>query len=644
MPSIALCVPLLFLSLTLFAQDPEVVSVAEHYKTDNAIVWSSTEHLRLKFEDGNLVGRSDISHEVLLLSDQAAGMFNTDEVYHGFHHTLDNIDAVSLQPNGTSYKTIKAAQYKTTHVDEENIFYDDYKQTQVSFTNLSRFARTRLNYSLNHSDVHFLLPFHFQSYIPVRFAEYSVTFPKGVKIGYLLTGLHTEKIKMTQEEGRKDITYTWTVQDMPRVMRYEDAPDMGHSLPHIVIYVKEYEDPRSGENKKILSSVSDLYHYNYRFIRDVDTRANAEMATIVDSLTKGLSDPKVKAMHIYKWVQDHMRYVAYEDSLGGYIPRASSVVCARRFGDCKDMSSVLVAMCRKAGLNGYFAWIGTRSIPYKYEELPSPIDDNHMICLLKLDNKWLVMDGTARNMPFGMPPSAIQGKEALVAIDSNHYEVVPIPVAVAENNSVVDSSHINIHGDDLEGSIATHFAGYQAFHYAAMMLYSSGSDKEKMLKRINSRGSDNYSEKAAAFEAANNPQQDCSITTNFKLPGYVKSVGGETYVNLNLQRTFDDEYVDKAVREVPIEYSYKQHIRQVVSLKIPDGYKLSYIPADKSDGDPQLWSYSFHYEQKGNEIRLIKDFVFNTILVQPEQFTVHNRLVDGIRNEYKEAVVLTKNP
>lgn len=83
----------------------------------------------------------------------------------------------------------------------ENIFYNDAKQTEVTFSNLSRFARTRLNYNIVHHDVHFLSPFYFQSGIPQRHVVYTVTVPKGVKIGYLMQGLHTDKIKLSTEEG-----------------------------------------------------------------------------------------------------------------------------------------------------------------------------------------------------------------------------------------------------------------------------------------------------------------------------------------------------------------------------------------------------------------------------------------------------------
>jgi transglutaminase-like putative cysteine protease len=623
-------------------QNAEVSEAAQRYKGENAITWEHKENLHLQFENGKLIGKSEVSREVLLLTDRAASMHNTDEVYHGFQHALTSIEAASMVPSGSKYKTVRATEFKTTHSKEENIFYNDTKETEVTFSNLVRFARTKLDYTVVHHDVHFLTPFYFQSHIPQRSASYSVTMPKGVVIGYKLNGLHTDKVKMTKEEGRNEITYTWTATDLPSFKRYDNAPAYAYSIPHVVVYVKSYEDPRSGAKVSVLSSVDDLYHWYYGFIKNVDSKPDAEMTAIVDSLTKDVSSQKVKAARIYKWVQDHLRYVAYEDSLGGYIPRNAALVCLRRFGDCKDMTSVLVAMSRKAGLDAHFAWIGTRDIPYKYEELPTPMNDNHMICMTRIDGKWVYMDGTDRSILFGMPPYHIQGKEALVSIDAKSFEIVNVPIAGPEKNVTVDTTTLSLTGDDVQGEIAAHYSGYPAWYHSALMMYSSGTDRDKFLRRMTKRGSERFTQESADFKTLSDDAKDCKIAARFSLPGYVHHTGSELYLNLNLQRDYDDDYVDQAQREAPLEYSYRQQRRQVVSLKIPAGYKATYLPPDKADGDPQLWSYKLHYEQKGDRVFLIKDITLNTLLVTPDKFSVHNRLVEGLRDEYKESVVLSK--
>ena len=74
---------------------------------------------------------------------------------------------------------------------------------------------------------------------------------------------------------------------------------------------------------------------------------------------------EAKARRIYKWVQQNIKYVAFEDGMEGFIPRDASLVCSRRYGDCKDMASILTKMLQYSGVEACFVWIGTRSLPYE---------------------------------------------------------------------------------------------------------------------------------------------------------------------------------------------------------------------------------------------------------------------------------------
>ena len=60
-----------------------------------------------------------------------------------------------------------------------------------------------------------------------------------------------------------------------------------------------------------------------------------------------------KVARIYYWVQDHVRYIAFENGLRGFIPHDAGRVYASRYGDCKDMANLLHEMLRMAGVKSY---------------------------------------------------------------------------------------------------------------------------------------------------------------------------------------------------------------------------------------------------------------------------------------------------
>src|SRR6185437_2977242 len=153
---------------------------------------------------------------------------------------------------------------------------------------------------------------------------------------------------------------------------------------------------------------------------------------VVDSLTIGLKTNESKARSVYSWVQHNIKYVAFEDGMGGFVPREASLVCSRRFGDCKDMASILTAMLKKAGVPAYFTWIGTRDLPYNFDQVPLPMTSNHMICTINLDGKYVFLDGTDPTCVFGMPSAGIQDKQAMISVNEKEYKILKVPAVEKE--------------------------------------------------------------------------------------------------------------------------------------------------------------------------------------------------------------------
>lgn len=641
--SITVCIALLSAAaLTCAAQEEDMKAVSGRYPHDNAIVWNHSEHVVFRFDNGSLTAKSNVTEEVLLLKEEATRYYNTGTIYHSSFHKLDKWQAASIVPDGKGYRTLKTTEAKTTRSEDESVFYDDASQTRITFGSLSRYARTRLSYTIEHTDVHFLPGFYFQSGVPVHEASFKVTVPKGVKLRYIMQGQQQDLVKMSKEEGRNETTYSWTANDVPKVKRYDDGPASSYYIPHVLIYIDSYMGKGQDSATKVFSSVADLYRYYYPFIKKINSKTDDSLKKLTADVISGVANDREKAARIYRWVQQNIKYIAFEDGMGGFIPREAAAVCTRRFGDCKDMSSLLVAMCRSAGLDAYFTWIGTRRKPYTYEEVPLPIVDDHMIATVKLDNEYVFMDGTDPVIPFGTPPSALQGKEALVGIDSKNFKVIKVPELDNARNAIVDSTHLRLDGNLIKGAVDITYQGYAAWRIAGMLQYRNENEMKDALQSLTRRGSNKYLQTNFDYKTAANPGKDVRLYSEFTLGDYASNIDKEWYVNLNLQRTYEDEHADIAERKVPIVFSYKNKIRQVVVMDIPQGYKVTYVPADKKANVPGLWGYKLSYQQTGKQVKLIKEYELYTLNINPDQFKDHNRLVADLRAEYKESIVLTR--
>jgi len=113
----------------------------------------------------------------------------------------------------------------------------------------------------------------------------------------------------------------------------------------------------------------------------------------------------VRAIH--ELVVTGTRYVGLEFGIHGFKPYKVTQVLERRFGDCKDKASLLVAMLREVGVEADLVLLRTRRLGLLDREPASLAPFDHAIAYVpKLD---LYIDGTAEFSGTGELPNQDQG-------------------------------------------------------------------------------------------------------------------------------------------------------------------------------------------------------------------------------------------
>lgn len=623
-----------------FASAQDVEDIINKYRNEQAVISSIKETLTITGKNGKLAASSSVFKEKVLIGNQSPGIYNTEYIYHSYFNKLEDYEEEALIPYRNGYKKLHSSSSKTIHSEQDNIFYDDAKQTIISFSGLAPGSLIRTNYTISHTDVHMLPVYYFQENLRVAQSIYEVTAPKYVDVRFVLKGTDADKVVQTKHENKNTVTYTFTATDLPAFKDYSDAPSLAWHGLHIVPYIAGYHMPDAAP-VEMLSNPAHLYKYLYEYIRHINVKEDAALNKEVDDITSGITTQRDKAARIYKWVQDNMHYVAFEDSLEGFIPRQAADIYKRKFGDCKDMSSILVAMCRRAGIPAYFTWIGTRSKPYTYEETPLPLVDNHMICAINVDSSWIFLDGTHSLIPFGRVPSGLQGKQAMIAINEKEYKIVMVPETDASQNVFIDSSFIRINGKDLAGSSVMDFTGYMSWDVQTSMMYTKEKDREQTTRAFNLRGSNKYVQDNYLYIANETGNKDTRLTASFTIGDYVQKVGNEYYVNMNLKRNYDENHIDTQGRKIPYYFKYKDIEKEVVVLDVPAGYHVSYLPGDATHSLNGIWNYSISYKKLDGKVLLNKEYHLNSMVIPVARFNEHNSMIEELKKQYKESVVLT---
>lgn len=121
-----------------------------------------------------------------------------------------------------------------------------------------------------------------------------------------------------------------------------------------------------------------------------DSPVRAEIARIA-AQTK---DPKARTFAALQLVEDKTRYLALSMGDGGYRPAPADETWARRFGDCKGKTVLLLALLRGLGVDAEPAIVSTSNGDGMDERVAAAGQFNHIIVRARIDGKSYWLDGT----------------------------------------------------------------------------------------------------------------------------------------------------------------------------------------------------------------------------------------------------------
>jgi len=150
-------------------------------------------------------------------------------------------------------------------------------------------------------------------------------------------------------------------------------------------------------------------------------RPDAAIARLAADITRGLQDPRARAIALSDWVRRNVRYVAVYLGPGGVVPHPAASVLANRYGDCKDHAALLQAMLASVGIEAGAALVNGDDA-YRLPGVPTLGVLNHVI--VHLPQLQLFLDPTASTVAGGYLPPSLLGKPVLLA-ETGGFAVTP---------------------------------------------------------------------------------------------------------------------------------------------------------------------------------------------------------------------------
>ena len=560
----------------------------------------------------------------------------------------------------------------TKNYEDNGIFHSDVKVALMSLPTYVVGNSLQLNYSRYYNDYRYLTSIYFPEDHLVKEKVISIELPEGLDIeivemnfdGYEITRTEgappkpekkktskSKKSKRTKKErpsrkSRKDKTKTptkriinYTIKETPAMRNEPYNYGYSHTVPHLLVMCKSYTDGK--DTVQLMNNTGDLYKWYSKLANRMDND-NEKVKIIAQDLTKNFTTDEGKISAIFYWVQDNIRYLAFEDGIAAFKPDECQNVYEKRYGDCKGMANLTKEMLKSIGYDARLTWIGTDRIAYD-GTTPTLSSANHMICMVYTDSvskKRYFLDPTEKYVSFGDYAQRIQGRKVVVENGAS-YIVDSIPVYNYDHNKTERIENYSIEGKLLKGTVKRVYNGESK----TLILRSYNSvktdNRERALRSFLTNQND-YNLEADGMQHSDftDRTQPFEISYNLSVKNHVLTKDNKQYINLEWDREWANYTIDTA-RYSHYTFQHKKHQIKTATLAIPAGYTISHLP-QPIEVVNEYFVFRAAYKQQGNSIVYTKEIIMPKGHLHRKQIKEWNKAVLQLTDFYDSYIVLTK--
>lgn len=623
------------LSISTFQAQSTFETYKSQYPDYNELIVNNSTSYSIKVIDKKLKVIQDNQFESMILSEY--GIQNNKE-YFSYSELVQlvSFDAYTIVQDRGREKKIKVTQALEKKSSNNSVFHDDLKTKQLVFPNLEAGAKKVYNYTTEFIDPNLMHKYIFGDSNSVKNSTLEIKTDKNISIGYEVFNDPNNLINFSKSENKNTITYQWTLLDSKPMKFENNSPDILYTIPHIIFYIKEYTVDKSTVD--VLGNIDRMYTYFCGFVKNLNKTEDDNLKNLTLSITENKATDEEKLKAIYYWVKDNVKYIAFENGYEGFIPREASLVYERKFGDCKDMASIITSMANYANIpNVYLAWIGTRRIPYSFSTIATPSTTDHMIAVYQKEGENIFLDATDQETRYGLPSAFIQDKEALLYKGDTPI-IVKVPITNASKNLIKDDVVFTIKNDKIIGSGQIDVLGYNRTNILGQIGDANNKIRSDMIKGLVLKGNNKFNLIDFKEENIKEREKPYIVKYNFDIENYMVTVDKEIYINLFFDKYFENSTLEKD-RETSYDFDYLMAYSSTIEFQIPTNYKVTYVPENHTI-DNDVMKVNIKYQQKGNSIILISELSVKKIIIDKKDFSTWNQTIKQLKSIYSETIGL----
>jgi hypothetical protein len=384
-----------------------------------------------------------------------------------------------------------------------------------------------------------------------------------------------------------------------------------------------------------------------------------EISAKAQELVAEAPDLYTKLSRITAYIQKNVRYFIVVRGIGGWQAHYAGDIYRNRYGDCKDKTTLLIAMLQAVGVRAHYFHVDSRRgiidpvAPSLYGnhmitaiEMPDGDNDPRLLARVKTANgkTLLIFDPTDEETPVGLIRAQLQGAWGNIAngVDS---QVLQMPVLSPEAAGLIRKGSFTLAPDgSLAGDVTETFMGDDATNERSLLKESDSKEVHDSLEH--QLGADLTSLTFKGYEYA----QTEDLTKPVKLDLHI---GDSNYAHaagplLLLRPRVLGSHVRNVTdvmqgkpRAYAIELGHTGRFQDSFDIAIPAGYVVDETP-DPVDVSVDFASYKSSVSVKGNLLHYEREYVVKDVEIPADKADEFRKLQSAIIADERSTAVLKK--
>lgn len=468
--------------------------------------------------------------------------------------------------------------------------------------------------------------FYFGSSNPTYKSSYIIIAERNKPLYFNLKNIKLEP-KITNDD--KQTTYIWETFNISGFSPEPMMPPLSEVVP--VLQVSTYKDWK------------EFGKWYWHLIKRQYDITEEMRQFLLQYVVHPLMNNEEKINAVYNFIIGTIRYVAWEYGIHGWKPYRASTIFARRFGDCKDKTTLINVFLNELNIKSYPVLIYAEDIKGE-DDLTLPMVEhfNHCITYVVLNNgKEFWLDGTAVFNRMGLLPAEDTNAKVFV-INEEGGEIKQISPNQPADNGRREKNiiRVNLKGNTrLETEVT--FIGEQATNLRYLLF--NPSKRNLVIERMFSLrygGTQITSLETDGLERLDTP---VGLTVTASIPNFLAKQQKNFIFKPVIFPQELSSLITQSERKFDLllprrQYPYEDNIQ--TEFIMPFNTQVKSIP-ENIDLNNKFGSFMLHYQVENDRIIFTEKVSLNTQRINKEDYKAFRDFCNLIMREEDREIIIT---